>query len=198
MEGLSIFAIAGHMGTGKATATRFLVEKFGYTKLTFTGPIKDVVAAATGWPRDRLEGATPEDREWREDPANIKYGRTPRQWLQFVGTELFRQQVDDNIWVDRMETEIHTLYEKGVRKIVVSDLQYPDEVQLMQKLGAVIIHLTAPGVASNFIHLSSERDPESSLKDVIRLHNNMNQQFFDILREIVAQKTGLRLYDWSH
>jgi len=173
-----IIAVAGNIGTGKTTAARFLSDTYGFTELSFAGPLKDTVAAALGYPRDKLEGATPEDRAWREDPANARYGRTPRQHLQYVGTELFREQIDQNIWVDRMRVEI----ESRGGKIVISDVRFPNEVRLMQELGATIVHLSATNITRP-TH-ASEQDPAAQM-DVVHIHNLMTDEFFVKLVQLV-------------
>jgi hypothetical protein len=138
-----VIGICGLAGSGKDTLADFLVKDHGFTKLSFAAAIKDVVAAAFGWDRDLLEGATPESRAWRDRPdafwseqlsiANF----TPRMALQRVGTECFRDCLHPGIWIAALERRVRAI---SPRPVVITDCRFPNEVDLIsKKLGGRII-----------------------------------------------------------
>lgn len=61
-----LIAFTGRKGTGKDTCVNYLVDKYGFSRVSFAGLLKDVVAFVYDLPRERLEGLTDEDRAWRE------------------------------------------------------------------------------------------------------------------------------------
>lgn len=61
-----IVILTGLKGSGKDEVAKILINKFGYKKLAFANLLKDTLASLLDWPRDGLEGTTPEQREWRE------------------------------------------------------------------------------------------------------------------------------------
>lgn len=63
-----VIGIAGSIGSGKSTVQAVLAREFGFVPLNFAAGVKDAVSALFGWDREALEGATPESREWREQP----------------------------------------------------------------------------------------------------------------------------------
>ena len=139
---MSIIAICGFQGAGKDTLADILVNKFGYTRVSFAGAVKDVASAIFGWDREMLEGITKESREKREiiddwwaKRLNIPH-LTPRWVLQNFGTDLFRNHFHKDIWVACVEKKILSL-----DKVVITDCRFDNEIQLLRKFGGKIIHI---------------------------------------------------------
>lgn len=136
-----MIAICGFMGSGKDTVARHLIAAHGYNKVSFAGALKDAVAAIFGWPRDALEGETPESRVWREtvDPwwseRLQRPSLTPRMVLQVVGTDLFRNRFHDDIWIAAVERRLMVDPEQ---KVVITDCRFPNEMALIRRLGGVV------------------------------------------------------------
>ena len=84
-----IIGICGFQSSGKDTIADLLISQYGFKKISFGGALKDVVSIIFGWPRDKLEGLTEEDREWREKvdywwATTLKMPQlTPRYVLQY-------------------------------------------------------------------------------------------------------------------
>lgn len=130
-----IIGLCGSIGVGKDTAAGIL----GYKKMSFAGRLKDVTAAAFAWPRDLMEGDTDESRKWRDIPDEywsgvFKTPWTPRIALQKIGTELFRNNLNQNIWVECLKQELVTIQEN----IVITDARFPNEIDMLTSLGAKI------------------------------------------------------------
>jgi hypothetical protein len=100
-----IIAICGLQGSGKDTIGSYLINKYDFTKLSFAGILKDIVAILFGWDREMLEGATKESRDWREGVDSWWSEKlqipnlSPRYVLQYFGTDLFRNHFHPDIWV---------------------------------------------------------------------------------------------------
>lgn len=138
-----IIAICGLQGSGKDTIGSYLINTHGFTKLSFAGVLKDIVAVLFGWDREMLEGATSESREWREtvDPWWSKKlnmdNLTPRYVLQFFGTELFRTHFHPDIWVIAVERQL-----SKYPNCVITDCRFPNEVDMLRTAGALVIKIT--------------------------------------------------------
>ena len=137
---MSVIAICGFIGSGKDTVADFLVNDFGYKRMSFAGTLKDAVAAVFSWDRELLEGKTKEGREWREtvDPwwaARLDMPNlTPRLILQLWGTEVCRKGFHTDIWVASVENQLRNTKDN----IVISDCRFPNEVAAMRNAGARI------------------------------------------------------------
>lgn len=138
---MHIIGLCGFAGSGKSTAAEFFVREYGFTRLSFAAAVKDITAILFGWDRHRLEGETPQDREWRERPDKFWSSRLDRSWsprtaLQFVGTDLCRTHVHPNIWVDRIIAHIHQIGPDAT--VVIDDVRFINELALLRNVGAHI------------------------------------------------------------
>jgi hypothetical protein len=83
-----------------------------YIKFSFASATKDILSTLFGWERSLLEGDTKKLREFRETVDLLlseKLGipkLTLRKTLQLIGTNLFRKQFNDNIWISCIERKI--------------------------------------------------------------------------------------------
>lgn len=81
--------------------------------------------------------------EFREvthyDPNSDKKSNEVRRMLQQVGTEYMRHNVNDNIWVNALEKQIKK-WEPA--KLVVDDMRYPNEFEMLRKNGFVMVRLS--------------------------------------------------------
>ena len=139
---MKIVAICGFQGSGKDTLANILIEKYGYTKLSFAGTVKDVASVVFSWDRKLLEGDTKESRDWREqidewwsDKLGIP-NLTPRYILQQFGTDLFRNNFHKDIWVTCVERKL-----LNYDRVVITDCRFPNEIQIMKNYGATILHI---------------------------------------------------------
>jgi hypothetical protein len=132
-----IIGILGFIGSGKGTIGEYLVAKHGFRKYSFAGSLKDAVSAIFCWPRNLLEGDTPESRDWREKEDkwwSARFNRcvTPRWVLQNLGTDILRNNFFDNIWIASLERKLSEI--SG--NIVITDVRFPNEIKLLQQFDA--------------------------------------------------------------
>jgi hypothetical protein len=143
-----LIGISGLIGSGKTTAAKYLVEKHGFIELTFSKAIKDTVCGIFNWDRDMMEGTTKDSRIFRDIPdhwwgekLNISYF-TPRKAMTLIGTELFRECLNKNIWVLIIEDKINKILEKDSKaRIVVSDCRFVNELLMVKRLGGTLVKI---------------------------------------------------------
>lgn len=145
-----IIGLSGFKGSGKDTLAGFLTG-MGFVKDSFAKSIKDILSIIFSWDRDKLEGLTAEDREWRETPdewwenkldwnnnkwSNFYKRFTPRVAMTCIGTELFRNEFSDEIWKLSLERRIIKY-----NKVVITDVRFPNEIDLIRKHNGKIIRI---------------------------------------------------------
>jgi hypothetical protein len=140
---MRLIGLCGFIGSGKNTVANILERKGGYKQLSFASSLKDAVAAVFGWERRLLEGDTVESRVFREKVDKWWSPRlggfvTPRSVLQQVGTELFRDGLNKDIWIYSLERKLS----QAEGDIVVTDCRFPNEIQTIQSMGGVIVHVS--------------------------------------------------------
>ena len=57
-----VISLSGFKGSGKDTAALIMQSKMPFEGLSFAAPLKEALAAMFGWPRELLDGTTPESR----------------------------------------------------------------------------------------------------------------------------------------
>lgn len=140
-----IIGICGFQSSGKDTIANYLIEHHGFIKMSFASALKDVVAIVFGWSREKLEGITVEDREWRETPDKIWSQAlqmdklTPRQAMRIVATDLFRNNLHPEIWVKIVEHKLNTT-NKNIN-VVITDCRFQNEIDMVLKSGGKIINV---------------------------------------------------------
>lgn len=117
-----IIGLSGYAGAGKDTVAEILVEDFGFTRIAFADIIKTACYVLD--PIISLDGM-------RLAHAIDKYGwdttkEIPevRRLLQTMGSEVGRELIDPQIWV---ELTMHNI--KNDSKIVISDVRFKNEAE---------------------------------------------------------------------
>jgi hypothetical protein len=124
-------AIVGGFATGKSTLAEMLVTKYGYTRVSFAGRLKQVAA-------DVYNGGVPLDK-------NMVYGTTDmngvhqplsgRQVLQRLGQSV--KELDRDFWIKWMLADIDAgKYEYG--PYVIDDCRFPYEAEALRDRGFLI------------------------------------------------------------
>lgn len=125
----------------------YLEERFVLCSIfRFADPLKDIVAIYFGWDREKLDN----DANYKE-MVDKEWGISPRQALQKIGTEMFRDgplftQFNINPWVDHMKKRIEAHRSNrlnyGLRLpfcILIPDVRFWDEMDMIKNLGGSLI-----------------------------------------------------------
>lgn len=151
-----VIGIAGFKSSGKNTTADFIIKYFKeqnpdikIKEVSLANHLKNIISVMFMWPRDMLEGITLESREWRETPDpwwSKKLGKdfTPRYAMQFIGTDLLRNQLNPEIWVMSLERQIDKEIEEGngADLYLVTDVRFADEINWVRSMGGFIVETT--------------------------------------------------------
>lgn len=165
-----LIGLTGLAGAGKDTVADALVEQAGFVKLAWADELRQEVLQA--FERANLHLLT--ERATKEEPTqclalgwctNLEfvqavnaahYGgamplealdepRSPRQILQWWGTE-YRRAQDDQYWIALGCNRIRTLQGQGQQRIVVTDCRFPNEAQALRSMGGELWQVFRPGL----------------------------------------------------
>ena len=154
-----LIILTGRKQHGKDTCAEYLCKKYKFVQLAFAKPLKDCCKLLFGLSDEQLYGDLKEivDERW---------GVSPRQILQFVGTDLFRDNmsrlipnVAKNFWVSCVKMECIRLWKQDpMLNIVISDGRFSNELDLLNEFRGISIKIIRPNyeVDSTSFH-ESER-----------------------------------------
>lgn len=142
-----VVAFTGQAGSGKSTATRYLVEQHGYTLVKFAGPLKDMLRAV-GLSEREIEG------DLKEKPSYLLCGKTPRHAMQQLGTQFGRDIIGEDFWINLWRRRVEQVFSEAGR-VVVDDCRFPNEASAIRRLGGDIYKLVGRGGIPG--HHESER-----------------------------------------
>jgi hypothetical protein len=116
--------------------------------------------------------------------------KSPRHLLQVVGTEVFRQCVDKDYWLNAFK------YQLDPNKNYISDdARFANEQHLIKDLGGAVIGINRPGLVTTDSHVSEKIDlsncdyvlQNDSTLDI--LEKNV-EKTFELIKELQWQKAG--------
>jgi len=118
---MKIIAFTGKYQSGKTTCANFIQNTI---KLSFAKPVKDIAKRQFGWDGQK------DDRG--------------RKLLQLIGTDVGREY-NPNIWVEKMEQEFENKEYWHTNIIIIDDLRFNNEAELIKKWEGIIIEIIRPG-----------------------------------------------------
>jgi len=131
-----IVGLSGKKGSGKSTVAEYLKSRIeGAVVISFADPLKKMTSDLFGVPMKQLIGS--------EDEKNLmtQSGMTGRQLMQNVGQAM--REVWPHCWVNAWRSEVDSFYaHQGVSPVIVPDVRYPNEVNIIKQMGGIVIRLT--------------------------------------------------------
>lgn len=143
MNNRKILSVGGLISSGKDTVADYLIANHGFKRMSYASSLKDAVSAIFGWDRDLLEGSTKESRTWREEVDTWWASRlnmphlTPRYVLQHIGTEVFRNNFHDDMWIASLEYRLLQVNSN----VVITDCRFVNELESIKKVGGTTIRI---------------------------------------------------------
>lgn len=159
---IKIIAFCGAPGAGKDTAADYLVENHDFAHVKFARELREICAHSFGLPLHYLADPAFKDKKFEhpivideedyerftnrlnhnfvssgnyKDLRNVMIGKeleTPRELLQYIGTDVIRQGIDASYFVSYVEDKIRYWESRG-SNVVISDLRFPNELKAIKK-----------------------------------------------------------------
>jgi hypothetical protein len=139
-----IIGICGRKQSGKTELAKQLVQYQFYWRLPFTEPFKEAAATML-----RLQGVADAEiyrlvwGDGKEEECKYFNGRSARYIQETLGTEWGREMVDLDIWVGIWERRVEYFRETTsmFKNIVVEDMRYPNEAEVIRHHGGKLIRI---------------------------------------------------------
>lgn len=122
---------------------------------------------------------------------------TPRELLQFIGTDLLRNQLHPQVWVNTTiaEYDKHLDYLQNTKDSVVSalpnwvitDCRFPNECEAIKKRDGILIRVNRPSIESNDNHPSEVALDDYKNFDYI-IKNNSIEDLIQKVKDILIKE----------
>lgn len=129
-----LIAICGPLGSGKSTAAKYLETRRGFTRTRFAAKLKAMLHAL-GLDERHTDG------DLKEVPSVLLGGKTPRHAMQTLGTEWGRDLIASDLWTRAWHASLDP-----EDLIVVDDLRFANEANLVRELGGYIVRVDRPAL----------------------------------------------------
>jgi hypothetical protein len=163
----TLIGLTGPAGAGKDTVRGLLKAHHGFMGLAFADPVRDMAKALLDHVYARGHAM---DRSLKEKPAPV-IGASYRELAQTLGTEWGRQTIRPSLWIDIAMHKVRLMWARGERRIVISDVRFPDEAEAIRAAGGQIWAITRPGIEPVREHVS-ERLAREAAHFADRIINN--------------------------
>lgn len=169
-----LIGLGGKAGAGKDEVADILVNAYDFEKLGMSDPLNEALLT--------LDPLVP--RRWRRAErysvlharvGYVKAKRNPevRRLLQTLGTDVVRNMIGRDTWVNIASEKIEALLEEGI-DVVLTAARFINEVDMVRRLGGVLIYIDRP--EQDFINMvNGTHEAEQSVSPVFfdkRLSNN--------------------------
>ncbi len=151
---IQIIGLTGYAGSGKDTVRNILESDHGFTGMAFADPIRSMVYALFNTAEISVDHM--HERELKEKVIQ-EIGASYRMLAQTLGTEWGRS-IHPDFWtriaaskID--ETRNHAFGEIG---FVISDVRFPNEVEMIRSRGGQIWRIDRPGIDPVRQHASED------------------------------------------
>ncbi|MFE4681579.1 hypothetical protein ACFRNJ_12175 [Streptomyces sp. NPDC056721] len=147
----------GHAGVGKDTVAKIL-EKYGYTPVAFADRLREALYVLNPLVEEGYGGT-----EYRIQYLVDTYGwdsvkrNSPevRRLLQVLGTEVGREMIGQNVWVDSLFKNL-----EEDKKYVFTDVRFVNEHQAVDSRLGLLIKIERPGTEPANDHKSEQGLPD--------------------------------------
>ena len=126
-----ILGLTGPQGVGKTTLANLLVKECGYKRIGFADALRDATSIIFGLHPDAYQ------YPMKEQPLAAWGGRTPRQLLQLLGTEVGRQ-IDPDVWVKAWARQVER---EAWANVVADDVRFDNEARAIKDMGGMVVRL---------------------------------------------------------
>ena len=142
-----IIAICGAKRSGKDVLAEHLVNKYNYERVAFANPLKVAVKNLFNFDDDQV-GIGKDEGTDRKDIVDERWGITPRAALQFFGTEIMQEKIQEllpnmkrNFFANTLKNYIRNAgNSENDKRYVISDLRFIHEHEMLLNMPNISIN----------------------------------------------------------
>ena len=175
-----IIGLCGKKGSGKSTVGAILGDHYGYERISFATPIKDMLKAMG------LRDTEINDPVFKEIVLD-EFGQSPRQLMQSLGTAWGRETVKNTIWIEALKKRLDPTI-----NYVIDDVRFDNEARFIQEHGGSVILVNRQKASADDQHISEAGIKEHLVDGIInneRGFKELEEQTTRVMEEILFYGT---------
>lgn len=200
-----IIGITGYARHGKDTIANVLSRELGYNRIALADQMKTAMATLNPLVVVRREDwARAPIPVWDETMRLANYvdevgwdeaKKLPevRRLLQVFGTEVGRQMLGENVWIEALVRNTKGFYPPSERRIVIPDIRFQNEADWIHRMNdAALWRVTRPDFDNGIgITHASERDIATLRPDVEFINQGTVSDFKDVVMRRIKFEQAL-------
>ena len=196
-----IIAICGAKRCGKDVLAEHLVNKYNYERVAFANPLKVAVKNLFNFDDDQV-GIGKDEGTDRKDIVDERWGITPRAALQFFGTEIMQEKIQEllpnmkrNFFANTLKNYIENAENsENDKRYVISDLRFIHEHEMLLNMPNIsindimIIRVIRPSenrAKEQYQHIS-ELEYVNIPYDIIMINNGTIDDYIRRFEQIIS------------
>lgn len=162
-----LIGVAGFARAGKSSIAKVLESECGFIEHSFASAIRRFTTQLC----TEINPEFDLERD-KTTPQPALSGRTPRAFMQLLGTEFGRSIVHPKFWVNHTMMKVQRARDAGF-PVVISDVRFKDEADAIREAGGIVLWVHRPGIEAG--EHASEQGLPAHLVDLM-LHNDSTLQ----------------------
>jgi hypothetical protein len=198
-----VIGLGGRLRAGKDVVADRLVDRHGFVKLGMSDALHEAMLALDpivlvdefvqyregppgyGWntPRKQMRYA-----ELCEAVGYVEAKKTPevRRLLQHLGTEVGRNMIGENVWVNVMARKIDDYLYSDI-PVVVTGIRFPNELSMIRAFAGRAVWVDRPGLGETTSSHASESGVQGSDFDLTLLNDSSLEHLRGLVDLIVPE-----------
>lgn len=184
---MHIIGFTGKAGSGKDTCADMITRssQFDFDVCTaFAKPIKDAARELFMLTRDQLHGSL-------KEVVDERWGASPRQIMQWLGTDMLRKHFGDDFFLKHMKMRIEHAKNANVAMFLITDVRFDNEAEMVRDMGGKVVRIARPGVKPVNAHVSENGIQNRLVDFTIQNDSNLDalrDKLFRVCRKVVKTK----------
>lgn len=177
MTTTNIIALCGLKRSGKDTVAQYIQEHYGYEHMSLSLKLKQALKLLFDFTDEQLESDN-------KDVIDPRWNTSPRKLMQFFGTDVMQFQLPSIIpglgrhfFVNSLLSTLNTLPYSPQRSIVISDMRFLHEYEVLHKHGSLIVVEVLRNSCSADSHISENEFKEIPVDFTIENNGSLSELY---------------------
>lgn len=178
----NIVGLTGLKGSGKDTAAKAL-KAGGYEEVKMAAGLKGMIRSFLYYQGvDSLEVERMIEGDLKEIPTEYLGGKTPREFMQLMGTEFGRDLIHEDLWVNAWKRRV-----AKVDKVITTDIRFPNEAQALADAGGKLYRIERDTDVNVYsLHESEKYIPTLPVAAIIDNHGTVDELHQEMITRFMS------------